>query len=86
CEEELNRLVTATLRPKAGGRFAATLEERDRLQEEEARLAKEVEMLHGALDRRRSVQARLGELENPDEEAGRKTAIANAQSVLEAAK
>lgn len=86
CEEELNRLVTATLRPKTGGRFAAALEERDRLQEEEARLAKEVEMLHGALDRRRSVQARLGELENPDEEAGRKTAIANAESVLEAAK
>lgn len=43
-------------------------------------------MLHGALDRRRSVQARLSELENSDEEAGRKAAIANAESVLEAAK
>ena len=86
CEEELNRLVTATLRPKTGGRFAAALDDRDRLQAEEARLAKEVEMLHGALDRRRSVQARLSELENSDEEAGRKTAIANAESVLEAAK
>jgi len=86
CEEELNRLVTATLRPKTGGRFAAALEDRDRLQAEEARLAKEVEMLHGALDRRRSVQGRLGELENADEEAGRKTAISNAEAVLEAAK
>ncbi|RUM08684.1 AAA family ATPase [Rhizobium chutanense] len=86
CEEELNRLVTTTLRPKTGGRFAAALEERDRLQAEEARLAKEVEMLHGALDRRRSVQARLRELENSDEEAGRKAAIANAEAVLEAAK
>lgn len=86
CEEELNRLVTATLRPKTGGRFAAALEDRERLQEEETRLAKEVEMLHGALDRRRSVQARLGELENADEEAGRKAAIANAEAALEAAK
>ena len=86
CEEELNRLVTATLRPKTGGRFAAAIEDRDRLQTEEARLAKEVEMLHGALDRRRSVQARLSELENADEEAGRKAAISNAEAVLEAAK
>lgn len=86
CEEELNRLVTATLRPKTGGRFAAALDERERLQAEETRLAKEVEMLHGALDRRRSVQSRLRELENADEEASRKAAIANAEALLEAAK
>lgn len=86
CEDELDRLVTATLRPRTGGRYAAALEDRDRLRAEATRLAGEVEMLHGALDRRRSVQARLDELEDPDERGLRKAAIASAEAALEAAK
>lgn len=31
CEEELSRLVTTTLRPKTGGRYAAAIDERDHL-------------------------------------------------------
>jgi len=86
CEEELFLLVTATLRPKAGGRYAAAMEDRDRLQAEEERLAKEVAMLHAALDRRRAVQARLAELEDPAGEEARKAAIATAQTGVETAR
>ncbi|MET3926920.1 AAA family ATPase [Devosia sp. 2618] len=86
CEEELFRLVTATLRPKAGGRYAAAIEERERLSAEEARLKAEVEGLRAALDKRRLVRARLAEIEQADEQAARKAAIAGAEAAFESAK
>ncbi|MDB5531019.1 MAG: putative double-strand break repair [Devosia sp.] len=86
CEEELYRLVTATLRPKAGGRYAAALEERDKWFALEQRLATEVTTLRDALDKRRIALTRLAELENPDEDAARRAAIAAADKALEAAK
>ena len=39
CEDALSEFVTATRRPKAGGRYAAAIEQRDRLAAEEKRLA-----------------------------------------------
>ncbi|MDB5585703.1 MAG: putative double-strand break repair [Devosia sp.] len=86
CEEELYRLVTATLRPKAGGRYAATLEERDKWFALEQRLATEVTTLRDALDKRRIALTRLAELENPDEDAARRAAIVAADKALQAAK
>ena len=86
CEEELSRLVTPTLKPKAGGRYAAAREERDRLEAEEARLSQEVAMLHEALERRRKAQARLSEIEDSDEDTARKAAIETAEAGVEAAK
>lgn len=86
CEAELSRLVTQTLKPKAGGRYAAARDERDRLEADEARLAREVTLLHAALDRRRRVLARLAEIETAGEDAARKAAIGTAEAGVEAAK
>lgn len=86
CEEELYRLVTATLRPKAGGRYAAALEERDKWLGLEQRLGTEVTALRDALDKRRLALTRLAELENADEDAARRAAIAAADTALAAAK
>lgn len=86
CEEELSRLVTATLRPKTGGRYAVALDERERLQAEEARLRDEVATLRDALDKRRLAQTRLKELENPEDVAARALAITSAEAAFDAAK
>ncbi|HTN60989.1 MAG TPA: AAA family ATPase [Devosia sp.] len=86
CDNELLTLVTATLRPKAGGRYAAALDERDRLLQDEQRLAAEVAVLRDALDTRRSAIARLAELENTDEAAERHAAVTAAEAALDAAK
>ena len=86
CEEELSRLVTATLRAKTGGLYAAALDELGKLLAEEQRLGVEVTALRDALDQRRTALARLGELENADEDAARRAAIAVAEAALQAAK
>lgn len=86
CEEELYRLVTSTLRPKTGGLYAAALDEHEKLLAEERRLNAEVTGLRGALDKRRLTLARLCELENVDEDAARRKAIANAEAAVEAAR
>lgn len=86
CEEELAKLVTATMRPKTGGRYAAAIEERDRLLANETRLRGEVTALRDALDKRRLARTRLAELEQKDEQAARHDAIARAEIAYEAAK
>lgn len=86
CEDELFKLVTATLRPKAGGRYAAALEARDRLAAEETRLASEVTGLRDALDERRKARTRLAEIEQPQEQTARREAIAAAEAAFEAAR
>lgn len=86
AEEELFKLVTATLRPKTGGRYHAAIEQCERLSTEEQRLAGEVTALREALDKRRLAQTRLNELENREENAKRLAEIAAAEKVFEAAK
>lgn len=86
CEEELSRLVTATGRPKAGGPYAQAIEERDGLVEAERRLAAEVRELREALDRRRSLRARLAELENPEQQAVRLREVTQAEAAWAAAR
>ncbi|MGE6744070.1 AAA family ATPase [Allorhizobium sp. NPDC080224] len=85
-KEALADMVTATGRPKAGGRYAAAIEERERLAADEARLAAEVTRLRQALDQRASAAARLAELDSHAEKEERRTAIQAAQSRFDAAK
>lgn len=86
CEEELSRLVTATGRPKAGGPYAQAAEERDGLVETERRLSAEVRELREALDKRRSLRARLAELENPEQQATRLREVTQAEAALASAR
>ncbi|GLK72739.1 AAA family ATPase [Ancylobacter dichloromethanicus] len=85
-QEALAELVTATGRPKAGGRYAAAIEARDRLVAQEQRLADDVRALREALDRRAVAAKRLAELEIPDERQARRQAVAAAQAAFDAAK
>lgn len=86
ANEALSDIVTATGRPKAGGRYAAAIEERDRLAADEVRLAAEVTRLRQALDQRANAAARLVELESPSERDERRATIQRAQSRFDAAK
>lgn len=83
-EEQIETLVTKR-GPKAGGRYAMAIDERDRLQAEESRLGAEVAMLRELLDRR-AAAARLAELDRPEDREERRTAIEAAQASFDAAK
>ena len=85
-EEALGRLVTPTGRAKGGERYAASVEQRDRLEVEERRLAAEVGMLREALDRRAAAARRLAELDRAEDRDERKAAIDAAQAAFDAAK
>lgn len=85
-EATLKELVTATGRPKAGGRYNAALDKRGRLQAEVEKLNEDVDALRVALDHRASQNRRLKELNSPEEVAARDAALATAQSHFEAAK
>lgn len=84
--EALSDLVTATGRPKAGGLYAAAIEERDRLAAQEQKLADDVAALRGALDKRAQAVKRLAELDQPEEKQERQQAIEKAQAAFDAAK
>lgn len=84
--EAAGELVTATGRPKAGGRYAAAIDLRDRLAAEEQRLASEVTNLREALDQRGTSQRRLAELESPDARDARKQAVDAAEVAFDAAR
>lgn len=86
CEAELAPLVTATGRPKAGGPYAQALEERDTLAQLEQKLAGEVRELRDALDRRRSLRARLAELDDAERHATLLREVAQAEAALAAAR
>ncbi|PZN93678.1 MAG: DNA-binding protein [Hyphomicrobiales bacterium] len=86
CEEELSRLVTATGRPKAGGVYAQAIDERDGLVDTERRLTAEVRDLREALDKRRSLRARLAEIENPEQQATRLRDLSQAEAALASAR
>lgn len=79
-------LVTATGRPKAGGRYAAALDARDALIEQEQRLAADVRALREALDRRGVALKRLAELEQQEERQARHRAVESAQAAFDAAR
>jgi len=85
-EEALGRLVTPTGRAKAGERYAASIEERDRLEAEDQRLAADVRMLREALDKRAAATRRLDELDRAEERGERAKAIEAAQAAFDAAK
>ena len=84
--EEYGALVTATGRPKAGGRYFAAIDARDRLAVEEQRLSGEVTSLRDELDRRSTAQRRLSELESADARAGRQDAVEAAEAAFAAAR
>lgn len=86
CEAELAPLVTATGRPKAGGAYAQAIEERDTLAQLEQRLAGELRELRNALDRRRSLRARLAELDDAERHATLLREVAQAEAALAAAR
>ncbi len=83
CEAELSQLVTATARPKVGGPYHAAIEAHERLSAEERRLAGEVKALRDALDTRRLLRERLGELEAPDAVRARQRQIEQAEAALQ---
>ena len=86
ADEAVAALVTATGRPKAGGRYAAAIEARERLAAEEQRLAGEVTALRDELERRGVAQRRLAELESPDAREARRQAVDAAELAFDAAR
>lgn len=85
-EGALGGLVTPTGRPKAGERYAAAIDERDRLEAGEARLAAEVAALRDALDRRAKAAKRLADLDRGEDRDQRRRAIETAQASFDAAR
>ena len=83
--DELEKMVTKR-GPKAGGRYAAAIEERDRLAAEERKLSDEVVALREALDRRAHAVKRLAELDNAEDRQERRKAIETAQAAFDTAK
>ncbi|MNJ29107.1 chromosome segregation protein [compost metagenome] len=81
-----SELVTTTGRPKAGGKYAAAIDLRDRLQAELQRLEQDVQELRDALARRAAIQRRLAELDTPDERQARLDAVAKAEAAFETAR
>ena len=86
ASEACGELITATGRPKAGGRYAAVIGERDRLALEEQRLSQEVIALREALDRRAVAQRRLAELEVAEDSEARRQAVESAQAEFDTAR
>jgi DNA repair exonuclease SbcCD ATPase subunit len=85
-EEALGGLVTPTGKAKAGERYAASIEERNRLEAEEQRRAVEVRMLREALDKRAAAAGRLAELDRAEDREERRRAIEAAQAAFDTAK
>ncbi len=86
CAEELGRIATPTLRPKAGGPYAAAVEELERLRTAEEKLKREVDELRHALDRRADAAKRLADLEAPEEAAARRVAVTKAEAAIQQAR
>lgn len=82
----LSELVTATGRPKAGGRLDAAIKERDALSAKEERLEADVRALREHLDRREAAVRRLAGLGNESEREAQTKAIERAQADFDNAK
>jgi hypothetical protein len=85
-EDALARLVTATGRPKTGERYAAALDEQERLEAEERKLAGEVAALREALDSRARASRQVAELDRAEDREARRRAVAEAQAAVDAAR
>ncbi|MCE3256204.1 MAG: hypothetical protein K0Q64_287 [Nitrobacter vulgaris] len=85
-QQTLSELVTATGRPKAGGRYASALDERDSLTADERKLSGDVAALRDALGKRTSAAKRLAELDRADARQERRKAVETAQAAFDAAK
>lgn len=83
--EEVEKLITRR-GPRAGGRYAAAIETRDRLAAEEQRLSAEVASLRAALDRRAMAARRLSELEQAQDRQERREAVEKAEAALSEAR
>jgi hypothetical protein len=85
CMAELDRLATATGKPRKGGPWAEAQEEVARLDTEIADLVARTRDLANALTRRREVVDRLARLDRPEARTARETARAEALGALRAA-
>lgn len=85
-QQALTDLVTPTGRAKAGGRYHAAIEARDRLATDESKLSGEVTLLREALEQRVSASKRLAEIDNEQEREERLGAVEAAQATFDAAK
>jgi len=86
AREALSELVTSTGKPRTGGRYAAAIEERDRLGAEEQRLSSDVTALRAALDTRTTAVRRLTELDRAEDRVERRKAIETAQAAFDTTK
>lgn len=86
CNEELGKLVTPTMKPRANGHYDIAVDNHARLVEEEKRLSAEVVALREALDERAAILRRLTELEEAGGRAERRGAVEKAEAAFEAAK
>ena len=85
CRNELDRYLTAKGRAKTDGPLKQKMDEVDTLKAEREELAAKSEQLRQQLDRRRHLRRGLATLEDPEEEAGRKARLAEAQAAHEEA-
>jgi len=85
CSKELDELISeAQKRPR--GPYDEALKERDRLAALEADLRAKVIQLRQELDQRVQVQKRLTVLDDPEEEAARRSAVEKATTAFQAAR
>lgn len=84
--EELARLATATLRPKAGGDWARAADEAAALAVQRQALEAKAARLTGDLHRRHALKDQLRKLADPEAQARAEAALGEAQRAHEAAK
>lgn len=84
AQEELDRLVTSR-GPRAGGPLDLAERAVDALQDRVALLGQRAAALHGALEARRKARKALAALQNPEEVAHRRAALARSEAALAAA-
>ncbi len=85
CLADLERLATATGKPKRGGAWAEARDEIEALDAEIAGLAGQSRALATALERRREIAGRLAALDAPEKRAARAQAVTVAETALQAA-
>ena len=79
CRSERDRYLTATGRTKSDGPLKKAMDAVDALEEQRQDLAAKSERLRQELDHRRGLRRELASLEDPEEEAGRRTRLAEAE-------
>ncbi len=85
-DDQLSTMVTPGGKPKAGGLYAAAIENRDRLDADRGKLEADVARLRAELDRRTAARKRLAELNDAEEKQARKKEIETSQAAFDAAK